>query len=277
MNKAWLIPLLLFVSIGQASEPTRDAIILGGSCEDIPFSNIPRPDNSFQRNFVSLSSGLKKHGWNVTPLFDGDNAKTSVDGRYDRRYPPTEISPYISPMTWSRDPIAEAAGLNPEDVRSATKKFSHSPEKKVKDLAPGSELLIAINAHGRPNVGKVTHQICLSDGPMEMNDSDFFAELKKLKDHGVRIGFTDSSCFSGASESELSPFGCAISSQAGNRVSYGDGVNEILALYLNDSSNAGKKKSLDDIFLASLALDLVLFNLRRRVKRIVPFQSSSLL
>ena len=246
-----LIIACIHIPVLAASPPaTKNQLIaFGGNCESLD----RHPDlheNQFLKVMKNEISGFRAKGWAVTALFGGDQERCSVpsnDPRCDPRSDPGKtlrqccppgISPYDA--AWHVDSIANAAGVPTSKVPVASKEaLIRSLKNSLSTLESGSELLITLNTHGGPAELQHAHTICMANGSMMPVDSpEIVALFAAIKKKGVKIGIIDTSCFGGGSQ-ELSKYGCVLTDQTQNRVSWGDLLLESLNKFLpSESENA---------------------------------------
>src|SRR6185312_11384078 len=141
----WLA--LLLTSTAHAKNM---AILFGGEDPQNTKQNI------FQQSFTSLAGALNNNGWDVNPLFDGDNSHCTDCSKID--------------PSWSLDPIAKAAGKSASDIpRASPQSLVDLLDRAIdnKSLGAGDQLLIMINTHGAPDYhhepgGKITDTVQLA-------------------------------------------------------------------------------------------------------------------
>lgn len=192
-------------SVGAVSR----AIVLGGNCEGA--WNRTGEHNLFADTMSKLSKNLNKRGWQVESLFDD-----------------------------APEAYAKRNQLPSSEVKTSTRQdLLDSLDKAISDkLGANDQLLLSINTHGFPG------SFCMSDGNMAADDPRLLMRLQKLKDAGVRLAFTDSSCHGGRSVAQYSRFGCVVAGQTWNAPAHGGTVNASLAALLADDDDTLKKLDL---------------------------------
>lgn len=132
--------------------------------------------------------------------------------------------------------------------------------QEMQSLPAGSQLLIAMNSHGSVSTTKFEHHWAFQDGDYPNNHPDFIAALRTLKDKGIKIGFLDSSCYSGATTRDLAQYACVVAGGSATRTSRGDSVvvmlDEMLRLQPSQinpfSIQTNGSITLDELFLFTL-------------------------
>ncbi len=237
VRKIFLLSIIFFViKESSAENKNRHAIIFGGGCESTMDKNRFTPIMSKQ------AKGLIKHGWNVSPLV-ASNIK---------------------------EDFAKDSEIDQSKVQAATKEtLIKTLDSIIADpnLKDGDMLLVSFNTHGTSKPDGSGHQLCLSSNfdnseniQMDLDDPDILNRLKILKSKKIKMGFTDMSCYSGASVPILKEFGCVIASQASNLVSKTYGVSGSVAKLLEQSNDNQKKLAigssgkltLEDVYLDAL-------------------------
>lgn len=222
-----------FVSIAMATAAFAQdrAIVVGSRCGE-------RYD--FSGEMAKQIRGLRSHGWQVATLF-------------------------TSARDEERKVVAAASGQPAKALKEFDKAaFYTLLDEAIRDVPAGAQLFISFNTHGLPADADKAHRICGEDGPYPdyypVDDPELVSRLQKLKTKGVRMAFSDMSCYGGGSIKPLSPFGCVVTSQAGNRVANPDGVNGVIGVLLNLTPEQLRGKglvqdgrlTLEDVFIEAL-------------------------
>lgn len=246
------IVALLFITQAFAKTNPRRAIVFGGGCED--------ETNRFVPVMSKQSQGLRKNGWKVSPIFAADSSKEDIKL------------------------IAQASGVMPKNVINASKKsLLNSLDEMIADpnFKNGSQLLISFNTHGMPKPDGSGHRLCLQKNladdskalEMNLDDPEILSRLKTLKKKKVKMGFTDMSCYSGASVDILREYGCVVASQSDNYTSSTYGVAGSLGALLNLPKESLNKKAIGKngrLTLEDVYLDTVLHGADYKVKGFPP-------
>jgi|GEM_PF-5177075 len=199
--------------IARFAYSAREAIIIGGGCED-RFST-----NKFIPIMEKLEEGFKKNDWKTTILSGAWGAKNKL----------------------TKKNLLEVL-----DKALADKSFRI-----------GSQLFLSINSHGLPNTSGGSHQICLgfddNERPilLSLGDPDLTSRLARLKQKGIKLGFSDMSCFGGQTARDLASFGCVVTSQGSDLSANTYGVSGALSEALN-SSDGIKNYSMESLYVDTL-------------------------
>jgi hypothetical protein len=248
-----------------SNQPERRAIIIGGNCEDPDKS-----ENSFLAPMIYETSSLKTAGWRVYPLYGGSRERCTTAGQSSRCQAPDNINSWTRPADccgskgtprdehWVGDNLAKAAEMEPDKLPKSGKEEFFSALDQATTMPEGSELLISIQTHGAPRLGKKAHWVCLADeGALSVDDPYFLARLSKLKNSGIRVAITDGSCFSGDSAEVLGKYGCVITAQTSNRVAAGSLISDVLG-EITGGMGYIPNASLDDVYSGVLNENLSL-------------------
>lgn len=125
----------------------------------------------------------------------------------------------------------------------------------IANLKPGDQFLLSFFTHGAPAGGKYQHSICTSEGFLiDISSAKITSRLEKLKAKGVKLGFIDSSCYSGGSIPILSKYGCVLSLTTEHNTSASDYIfANIVNMPASTLKNGGLKNdgsfSLEDLFI----------------------------
>jgi hypothetical protein len=198
-------------------------------------------ENNFQKSMTDLSASLVQSGWEVVPLFGNEAACLHCQS------------------SWSVDPIAKAAGIDPSQVAHASKReLLKALDQAIQELGEGDQLLVDINTHGivASFHGAPTTRLAVFDendprslrenfmdssgnqiGTMNVNDVDVVARYQKLRQKGVRLAFGNDSCFSGPTAKVLEPFGCVITQTSAAKYGLGSPVSDSIVALLNKNSS----------------------------------------
>jgi hypothetical protein len=238
--------------------PQRQAILFGGNC-DAPARHPTYPGNMFLKDVTNEAVALKNRKWDVTPLFGGPLERCTLSSTTPRcqvkegQTPPAECcAEGMTPNdpTWSTHTLSAALSIPSVEEGSKTALFNALDQ--AAKLPAGSELLLSIDTHGGPRTAEGSHDLCLSDGTtMRVDDPGLLQRLAKIKAANIQLGFIDASCFDGDSKRVLSTYGCVVTSQTSNRVSWGGGAIDALNDILSDPTKA--PLSLETVFLRDLA------------------------
>ncbi|MGE0614214.1 MAG: hypothetical protein AB7P04_01120 [Bacteriovoracia bacterium] len=214
-----LLGILLALAVTPAAHAAKNrAILFGGNCETDETGKIDT-ENQFQPDMETRANALSRIQWEVIPLYDGDQG--------DCR--PGTTSPAcagIDVSKWSSAKLAENARWAKPVPRASKEELFGQLQAVLDDssFGRGDQLLLNIDTHGSPNYPDSSHGICLSDGKMlPTNDPELLLLFRKLKEKGVKLGFNEESCFSGASVPAWSEFGCVLTPQTADSVSWGPG------------------------------------------------------
>lgn len=226
-------------SLGQ---PVSRAIIFGGNCE-VGWER-PGKKNMFFPSVHSLTASLRARHWETQVLFS-------------------------NPTDADADQLRQLQEISGQEVQAATVDRLLRALESSLALPKGSQLLIQISTHGSPmhkdgEKGEVSHGICASalsggfkalDGltvplyrdaeMMPIDFAPFVLRLKALRDRGIKLALTDSSCYGGGSVTALSDYACVLSEQARNRSSRNRKV-ELLDFFLDSKHLA--HPSMNDAF-----------------------------
>ena len=179
---ALLALLTLFVS--NAAQATRfDALLLGGGCEYKSEHSTNLFDQTFELTYRALKNSQK---WNIDIQYGNDSWEKPWLGAVNSTY--ENLIHYL-------------------DARL----------KGQKALKKGDQLLIAIATHG----SRYPHSICLGDNST-IGMAEFIPYIQTLVKRGVKIAFTDASCYSGNSANLLGDYGACVLTE-GNPNTTGDG------------------------------------------------------
>jgi len=272
-----ILILNLFNSWAYSSE--NKAILFGGNCDpSLPVAGSffdPGPkqsSNTFRLHFINATDGLVRQGWDVDVLFGNERSRCTLLST-DVKCKPTPLSSEccangIDPSRWTAQPIADVAKIPLSKLKKGSKEeLWNSLDSIIKSESPPKQLLLALLSHGSPEQDGKKHGVCLDDGSyLALDDPEFISRLRKIKDKGVRLGFMDGSCYSGATVNYLSPLGCVLSSQDKDDSTLAQGgvfmgLADIMRMDKNEtkrltslSSDFGRDKSmsLDDVFVKTI-------------------------
>lgn len=220
-------------------------------------------ENNFQKSMTDLSASLVKSGWEVVPLFGNEAACTHCSS------------------SWSVDPIAKAAGIDPSQVPHASKhELLKTLDLAIHDLGEGDQLLVDINTHGivASYHGVPTTRLAVFDendprslrenfmdssgnqiGTMLVNDVEIVARYQKLKEKGVHLAFGNDSCFSGPTVKVLEAYGCVITQTSAAKYGLGSPVSDSIVALINKNTSEltpvtvgqTRQVTMEDVFLRS--------------------------
>lgn len=243
-----------------ASQQKR-AIISGGNCEEGEYSN------AFMKEMARAAGALATAGWSVESQFDGDTARCSIPANEPRCRTKAIRDKQCCPRDfkaedWTLEHYARLSGARPEDIRRGSKaELMAALDRALRELSPGDELLVAFHTHGaqerlldagkRGRKTRFAHALCMSDSQMRVDDRELVSRFDQLKTKGVRLGFIDSSCFSGGTLPHWASYGCVLTSNSDDRSSWGS-VRSESTLLGQLAIQARSGGSLESVFVALL-------------------------
>lgn len=166
----------------------------------------------------------------------------------------TDLNNSLSKRGWSVD-LLERKKSTKDELLKSIDRILNLPAKDQPE-----ELYLGIQTHGAPeNISDGRpHRICVfsektnKEEDLNINDPDLISRLKKVKERNIKLAISDASCWGGASINELSDYGCIVSNQSANRVSWGGGImNSIIRL----EQKSNQPFSMQDVWLDTLVND----------------------